>query len=245
MSVINTDLSIQRSWYARKGFNNQFAITFTNSGSFDISAYTFVLNIRKTGDSSNLLQLTQGSGLTNGGATGILNVQVTAAQTASLATQSYYFEINYTVSGLLYGLMHGTLNLISQYNNENINESITLEVNLSGTEVTMEVNLAGNPLSVFTDDTLTTLTPTTYDAYELTAQASALTIANPSTDYANFDGFQVRFYTASAQTLTLGNKYRAQGEAFPASTTAGKVHILTAIRDSSTDKYDTKISIEV
>lgn len=103
-----------------------------------------------------------------------------------------------------------------------------------------------NTISVDTSATLTTLTPNgLFDAYELTAQAEALTIANPSTDYANFDGFILRIYSASSQTLAFGDKYRAQGTALPASTTAGKVMVFVFLRDNSTDKYDVKFSIEV
>lgn len=101
-------------------------------------------------------------------------------------------------------------------------------------------------ISVSADETLTTLTPNgVFDAYELTAQVTELDIANPSVDYANFDGFILRIYSAGAQTLTFGGKYRAQGAALPATTTAGKVMILTALRDSGADKYDVKFSIEV
>lgn len=101
-------------------------------------------------------------------------------------------------------------------------------------------------ISVSADETLTTLTPNgVFDAYEITAQASALSIANPSTDYANFDGFILRIYSAGAQTITFENKYRAQGTALPSATTSGKVMVFTFLRDSGTDKYDVKFSIEV
>lgn len=246
MSQIITDLSVQKEWVARRGSDNHFTITFTNSGAFNISGYVFVLNIRKIGANTQELQLTEGNGLTNNGATGILNVLLSEEDTEDLLAQSYFYSLEYTVGGNTYGLLHGTLNLIQQYNKNQVSTSLTIPVNLSGTALTMSVSLGGSPLNVYTGTTLTTLTPDgSYDAYELTAQASALTIANPSTDYANFDGFMARVYTASAQTLTMQSKYRALGEAFPASTTAGKVMVITAVRDSTTDKYDTKISIEV
>lgn len=122
----------------------------------------------------------------------------------------------------------------------------TLTVNTEGEVIEITIQSPSYSLSVSTQTTTATLTPDgSYDAFSLTAQTTALTIANPSTDYANFDGFMIRVYTAGAQTLTFGNKYRAQGEAFPATTTAGKVMIITAIRDSATDKYDTRFSEEV
>ncbi len=145
MSQIITDLSTGKPWLARKGMNNQFTLTFTNSGAaFNISSYTFVLNIRKIGSSSNVIQLTQGSGLTNGGASGILTVQLSASNTAILRQASYYYEINYTVSTQSYGLIHGTLTLVNQYNSEDVNSSINLSVSLAGTNLNLSITLAGS-----------------------------------------------------------------------------------------------------
>jgi hypothetical protein len=129
---------------------------------------------------------------------------------------------------------------------DGVTETEDITIITGGESIAVTVSVPGYSLSVSTITTTTTLTPNgSFDAYEVTAQSGPLTIANPSTDYANFDGFMVRFYTASSQTLALGNKYRAQGEAFITSTTAGKFHILTAIFDSTNNKYDTRISVEV
>lgn len=246
MSEIVTDLSVPKNWIARRGFNNQFTLAFLDAGDeFDISAYTFTLFIRKPGGATNLISLSQGTGLTNGGATGILTVLLTAANSITIDSGGYYFEIDYSLSGVSAPLIHGTFNLVDQMNDVPTSNDMTLNVVMDGTQVSINVSLVGSSLSVSTVTSTATLTPANFDAYEITEQAESLTIANPSTDYSNFIGFMVRFYTASSQTLNLGDKYRAQGEAFITSTTAGKVHILTAIRDSATDKYDTRITIQV
>jgi hypothetical protein len=245
-SQIITDLSVGKPWVARTGFNNPFTITFTNAAAaFNTTAYTFVLNIRKIGYDSNILQLTQSSGITNGGATGIVSVQLTAANTELLRSTSYYYEINYTIGGLDYGLLHGTLSLVNQYNPDQANNSITVPVNLAGTDLNMAITLAGgSALTVSTQTTTTTLTPNgSFDAYEITAQSGPLTIANPSTDYANFDGFQAR--VTGSGTLALGSKYVAMGEAFITTITAGKTIIITAQYKSDTDEYNTRITEEV
>lgn len=145
MSVINTDLSEGRPWMARLGFNNQFTITFLEDGDrFDLSEHEFTLNIRKIGSTLNTLQITESNGLVNGGEDGTLGVQLSATNTNTLKPKSYYYEIIYTVGGLSYGLLHGTLTLTNQYNTENTNEDINIEVNLAGTEITMNLTIAGS-----------------------------------------------------------------------------------------------------
>lgn len=142
--MINTDLSIQHKWIARRGFNNSFTLTFTNNGSaFNVSTYTFVVNLRRIGGTTNLLQLTQAAGITNGGASGIVTIQLTAAQGNTIDADSYYYEVNYTVSSLSYGLLHGTLDLLTQYNPENENNDVEIDVNLAGTDVNLSIEIAG------------------------------------------------------------------------------------------------------
>ncbi len=144
MSLINTDLSKGKPWIARKGFNNQFTISFLNASvAYDISSYVFVLNIKKVLHQANVLQLSQSSGLTNGGASGVLTVQLSEANSNLLRAAGYYYEINYTVSTQSYGLLHGTLTLLDQYDNEQYNQNLTVNVNLAGTDVTMNITLAG------------------------------------------------------------------------------------------------------
>ena len=69
-----------------------------------------------------------------------------------------------------------------------------------------------------------TLTPdkTTYDQYILTAQAAALTIANPST-MAVGDIVAISILdNATAQTISFGTDYAGFGQALPTTTTASK-----------------------
>ncbi len=62
--MINTDLSRRQEWRAVKGFDNQFTLTFLESGvAFDTSSYVFAVNIRKIGDSTNVVELAEGDGI--------------------------------------------------------------------------------------------------------------------------------------------------------------------------------------
>lgn len=248
MSSIITDLSVNKNWILRIGDNNEFTITFLNNGSpFNISSYTFFGLIRKFGSTTNLVSLTQDSGLTNNGAAGTLNVQVTKTNSELLVPSEYYFEIYYTIAGIENTLLHGTQIATREINPDAYDGSITVNVNLSGTELTLNVSLAGgSELQISSTTTTSTLTPDpSYDCFELTAQSGALTIANPSTDYGNFEIFMIRITPSNANALTFGSKYRGSGSALPTITTISKVMVITCLYDSNEDKYDVKYSEEV
>lgn len=247
MSEIVTDLSVTANWIARRGFNNSFTLTFLNGASpFDISAYTFTAYIRKPGGDTNLVTLSQGVDITNNGAAGTLTVLLTAAKSQTIDAGGYYFEINYALSGVNYPLIHGIHNLLDQLNDQEATDSLTVNVTMGGTNVDVNVTLTGSQPTISTIASTATLTPGSYDAYEITAQAEALTIANPSTDYGNFITFAIRLKdNGTARALNFGNKYRAQASALPTTTTLGKVMIIMALRDSTADKYDTIFTEEI
>lgn len=220
----------------------------------DISGYDFEYILKsKPGNGDYVFKLTVGGGLTVQG-TGNADLKLDISnENASIRPMTYF--------GRLYSASedHTWLNNDHVFHDgkfdgiDNPEETITIYEN--GEDVVIEITQEGISqaeldaalaLSVLTEETTATLTPSpTYDCFALTEQTTALTIANPSTNYPNFDGFIARVYTASAQTLTMGNKYRDIGDDFPATTEAGKIMIVTAIYDSSTDMYDTRISFQV
>ena len=114
----------------------------------------------------------------------------------------------------------------------------TITISEDGEDITIMVD-GEYQLSVSTQTSTATLTPGSFDAYRLTEQAEPLTIANPSTDYADFDGFMAEITDdGNAQPIVFGDKFRGIGDALPSTTTAGKVMVITAIRSSPLDKYN-------
>lgn len=233
--MINTYLSVQQPWVAGLGFNNSFTLTLTNGGAFDTSAYTFTVNIRRIGSDSNLLQLTQGSGITNGGSNGIITIQLTAAQTQTLGAGTYYYAIDYTVSALPYGLLCGSLELRSQYNPENENNAINISVNLAGTNVNLDVTLASSLSAARVFQTASTATLTlnvdSYDMAKLTAQAEALLIANTAGTPTEGQPLIIEIFADGAYALTYGNQFKAIGVTLPSITVANKILVLAMYRD--------------
>jgi len=88
--------------------------------------------------------------------------------------------------------------------------------------------------STTTSTTTLTPSPANYDVYTLTAQAGALTIANPTGTINIGDTIAIYVYTAAAQTLTFGNYYEAYSAALPTTTTAGKKMLITLQADTAT-----------
>lgn len=89
--------------------------------------------------------------------------------------------------------------------------------------------------------TTTTLTPNVdnYDLFVITAQASGLTIANPSGTPVNGNGFMIRIKdNGTARALTFGSKYRAIGSALPTTTSISKTIYIPVVYNSDADKYD-------
>lgn len=145
MADIVTDYGVNYNWKAYKNGQNTFTITFTSGGSaFDLSDYTFTLNIRTPGGSENKLQLTEGSGLTNGGATGILTVSLTQTQASTtLPRADYYYELTFVKDSLTYRVIQGNLTLSSETNPASVSSSLSVSISLAGTAVTAAVTLAG------------------------------------------------------------------------------------------------------
>lgn len=114
--MVNTDLSINTKWIARRHSENLFTLTFTTVGAFNIAGYTFTLTIRRIGADSSELQLTQGEGITNGGASGILTVDLSEDNSDSLNGDDFFYELTYIISGKTYALLNGILELYDQIN---------------------------------------------------------------------------------------------------------------------------------
>lgn len=98
----------------------------------------------------------------------------------------------------------------------------------------------GGAASVQAVASTSTLTPAaTNDVVIVSAQAAALTIANPSGTEEEGRGFVLRIRdNGVARALTWGTKYRAVGGALPAATVAGGWLYLPATYNGTDDKWD-------
>lgn len=94
--------------------------------------------------------------------------------------------------------------------------------------------------SIQTVTSAATVTPTVAnDCVEITAQAAALTIANPASTPIN--RHTLLFYildNGTARAITWGSQYRGIGGTLPSTTTAGKRMYMTAVWNNTDSKYD-------
>lgn len=99
----------------------------------------------------------------------------------------------------------------------------------------------GDPGAVETVDTLTTLTPSEpVHQYNITDQASALTIANPNIlDFLDGRSLMIRIKDDGApRAISWGDKYRGIGITLPSTTVAGKMLYVGAKWNAADGKFD-------
>jgi len=85
----------------------------------------------------------------------------------------------------------------------------------------------------------------TNDLVEVTAQAEALTLANPTGTFANGQILNYRIKdNATARAITFGSKFLGFGSALPTTTTISKWLLISCQYNSATDKFETLNSLE-
>lgn len=146
MADIVTDISVNKNWNARKGSNNPVTFVFTDAGlPFNISGYTFSVQLRKFGYDTNLLNLTQGSGITNNGALGTLNVVFTASNLTNFAANDYYWQMTVVHPDTnSYLWFQGTFNLFDQTYTGDLTTTVNESIDVNGTTVNCAITLLGS-----------------------------------------------------------------------------------------------------
>lgn len=157
MSDFSTNTGTKLNWTAYKSGHNPFTISLIESGSaYDITALTLTLAIFSKGSRVSKLVLTEGSGLTNGGAAGTIAIAITLAQASiKLANAEYDYELTYLLGGLKYRMFYGVLTLTNEGSPSGYSTSTTVTIG-DGTSVSAAVTLADHddsiPLSAFASE---------------------------------------------------------------------------------------------
>lgn len=142
MSGIVTDISADRlPWRVASGFINTYTITLTLNGSaYSIASKTLSLQIRRIGSETNFINLTEGSGITNGGASGIITIELTAAQSATLGNDQWMWQLSVSPDATRW--FSGTITATTGPADGDTASSLTVPLTLAGSNVSAEITLA-------------------------------------------------------------------------------------------------------
>lgn len=89
--------------------------TFTaddGSGHINWTGYTAALKIREHLNSTPVLSLTSGSGITLGGTAGTIQIVITAAQSADIAPGTYIYDLELTSGAYVVRLLQGKITFV-------------------------------------------------------------------------------------------------------------------------------------
>jgi hypothetical protein len=251
-----TDPGKELHLYSRIGMHNEKRLSFFNSdgSDYDFTGVTLEIGVKKNRGDADFITLSEGDGITI--TDNDVDFIFTEAQSELFKERPYYWQLRRTISGNEKVWLNGDHDWhngkFDAFNNNG--ETITIDDN--GTPVLITISEAGisqaeldAALALKADfntrtvsaTTATILTPNvdSYDMAVLTAQASALTIANPTGTPVNGNVFVVRIKdNGTARALTFGDKYRAIGSALPTTTTISKTLYFAFAYNSADEKYD-------
>ena len=120
---------------------------------------------------------------------------------------------------------------------------------IAGTNITIDKSDPLNPVINADDQTATSIQTvtsaatvtalSTNDYVNITAQAEALTLANPSGSPSNFDMIVYRIEdNGTARAITFDTQFRALGTTLPTTTVLGKIMYLVCVYHSVDIKWD-------
>ena len=184
---IVTDLAVKTSWNVASGFKNTFTITVTEGGSaYSLASRTFSLQIRKIGSETNFVNLTEGSGITNGGATGILTIVLTAAQSATLGNENYLWQLTCITDETRW--LSGTVEATTGVYDGDTATALSASVSLTGTALTLAITLASTTASGISFTPAANIAATNVQAAIEEVVSDLTTIANAKVADAINDG---------------------------------------------------------
>ena len=204
MSGIITDLSVNTPWQVASGFINTFTITCTSGGSaFSLATRAFSLQIRKPGETTNVINLTEGAGITNGGASGVLTIALTAAQSATLGTNVYDWQLTCITDSTRW--INGTVNSTTGTYDGSLATDLTAEISVTGTAVALAITLGG--VSFTWGEGTGTLSDQTDLQTALDAKQALVNSATALVDGATIDLTAIKHTLATAASRTFTISY--------------------------------------
>lgn len=236
-----TDKSKPLVLYSRIGEASvPIVFTFLNEDgtAHPIASYDFEYPLKKKpASTTDVFKLTVGNGLTIID-TNKLQLEITDTQ-ATIREASYFGRLYSSVED------HTWVNVEHLFHDGKFDgltaQTDTITVSENGTAVTITVTGGSSALRVYSVSSTATLTLNvdSYDAADVTAQAAALVIANPTGTPTNMQIIGLRIKdNGTARAISFGNQFQAIGVTLPTTTVLGKILVIAAWWNSTTSKWE-------
>lgn len=195
MSVnLHSDQSRQVNWTVREDTDATMTITCTTSAvATDLSTYTFIAEFYKVGGTTHFLQLTQGAGITNNGATGILTIALTDTQLnltpgeywwrlrTTAPTDNYWFNGKFIVNGYVWdGSTNSEVSVALTIGQTAINLAITIAAGGGGGGSGTVTSFSAGDLAPLFTTSEATVTTTPALTFAQIVKAANLVFAGPT-----------------------------------------------------------------
>lgn len=139
---IYSDQSRQVNWVVRQNTDVTLTLTVTESAvAYDLSSSTFIAEVFKIGNETAILTLTQGSGITNGGVTGILTLSLTNTQ-LNITADQYWWRLR-TTAPTDYVWFNGVFDVNNYLWDGNANASASIALTIGNTNVDLALTVGG------------------------------------------------------------------------------------------------------
>lgn len=99
--------------YQGATFDQTFTLTVSGSP-VNLTGYTAAMKVRATPAADAVLSLTNGSGITLGGAAGTVAVVITATQTTAIPAGQYLYDLKLTSAGVVTRFIQGTFKVSAE-----------------------------------------------------------------------------------------------------------------------------------
>lgn len=141
MPNISTDQSRKLTWYVRRGHGKSIFINCTSGGyAYDISGKSFTVPVKRFGSNQTLFTLTEGAGITNGGATGIIELTPTNAQ-VDLPPAKYFWSLLTDDPDIW---LNGDFVILDSLWDANETDEANLQISVGDNTVSLSVNISGS-----------------------------------------------------------------------------------------------------
>lgn len=141
-TTISTDKSRQLNWVIRQATDQSINLQFNNigGGGFDLSSYVLRLDVLSH-EGQTLLSLTQGSGITNGGPSGLVTISINKTK-SNIVEGRHWYKL-YSTSPSDYVIITGVFQVNAGVFDDSFSNNQSLLVSLGTTQVNVDVTLIG------------------------------------------------------------------------------------------------------